>query len=241
MSDNEFDPVEWLASLDPLRDEEQWNDVRRDPEALELYRRVNAEIGAAARRRRVLVGVVAAAIVLAATGAGYLATRQPTDPTGVACYSEFDRSSSAVVVPHHPSPLETCRRAWFSSEFDEALPGEQSPPLLGCVLDSGMAAVFPRSGNQGCSDLGLATLADHRVDDRVQEFIEELSSELRSRCVPPQEARELAQDELDALDLVGWTARISRDDAPAQWCASLAVDAPSRVVLIVPIPPAPNP
>lgn len=238
MTGDEFDPIEWLASRDPLGGDVSVSGT----DAGEMFDRVHAAVSRGRRHRsRILIPVAAAVAALVATAAVIVWTRPAEDPVGVMCYSEFDLGSDAALVPFGGTPVETCEQAWLDPGLEDIFGLDRTPPLVGCVLDGGNAAVFPRQGAATCRDLGLAELAGDTDDlDALLGFQNAVVGQLLDVCVSPDDAAVIVRTELDAAGLSRW-AVVSDPPPPGEWCGSIAVDPEAQTITVVPIPPAPEP
>ncbi|MEO5921802.1 MAG: hypothetical protein ABIQ01_11740 [Pseudolysinimonas sp.] len=117
--------------------------------------------------------IIAGAAIAALTGGGIIVFRaaQETIDTTVECYHEPTLDSVPVGVAGDPisvqDPLGLCGLLWRNDLFDPANNNDPDPndgtlpvpPLVACVLDNGVTAVFPLEGasEEGfCEAIGLA-------------------------------------------------------------------------------------
>lgn len=195
------------------------------------------------RRRRLVPFVALASLSLGGAAAYALVTRDATTTHSVACYQNADlRATTAVVASDGRTPVEVCAEAWKQGAFGSV----PAPPLQGCVLESGVAGVFPSTtGEDVCAKLGLATLsasppgaADGNFlafkDSVVQRFTNE-------SCVDPGRGSAIVREELDRAGLNSWTVvtgeGVEGEGFSAQRpCAGLAFEQTQHQVVLVPQP-----
>jgi hypothetical protein len=134
----------------------------------------------AVRASALLAAALTAVAILAAGGTAlareYFGSAPVTDRHTARCYSTVSRDvgpdfDGATVGAPHPStggddvvaPLAACAEAWRLGVMTHVRPDRAHPPypvpdLVGCVLPSGIAAVFPGSVHT-CRHLGLPVVA----------------------------------------------------------------------------------
>lgn len=236
------DPFDELVRRNPIPDSAVLPEPVDDDRASDLLARVlrsgspGADDRHRRRRRRILIPLAAVAAV-ATAAAAWVVTRPADDPTGVACYRDVDLGADIFVAePTAGDAVRACTAAWSEGPFGF----DDPPPLMGCVLETGVAAIFPAMDGDPCDRLGLAHLS--RDDDRapIVGVQERLAEELGSRCVPVVEAEPLVRDELAEAGLGSWTVVAPSALPPDRPCASVAIDAAARAITIVPIPATPS-
>jgi len=124
------------------------------------------------RRRVVLAVVVATAIVVSGTAAATIAWVRANDRTKIHCYpiltQDFDNpalggdavSITSDTVAH---AIDICRSEWEQGYLTSTPPyidngtpvPTTAPPLIACVLPSGVVGVFPARNHETCQSLGL--------------------------------------------------------------------------------------
>jgi hypothetical protein len=144
-------------------------------------------------------------LLLGATGiATYALTRPATEFEGLGCFEQTDIDGNiSVVAPDGRDPLIIC------AEILAQIPGlavDGPEDLAACVLESGVAAVFPRTGPETCQSLGLAKLdADYtQRSKRFAELRNALLAAVDFKCLGEAEARAAATRVLDELGFTGW-------------------------------------
>jgi hypothetical protein len=149
--------------------------------------------------------------------------------------------------------VAACAEKWQEGSFES---GTEAPALVECVLDSGVRAVFPTApGQDVCALLNLPPTAPTTsttapaqgrsptdLNARIAAFREAVNPQfLDSPCVEPRAAAVLVRRELDRAGLSDWTIRggegLAGDGFSAERpCATLALRAENREVVLVPAP-----
>lgn len=240
---DDFDPVAWLKTRDPLGRAPASVDEEATRRAI-LDRVVATSPGRRGRSRR-LIPVAAAAAVLIASGSGVAAvllTRSSNpDPVTVLCFGEASLDASRVLVERRDDPVGTCRRAWIDAEFAETFGDRPVPPLGACTLSSGLTAVFPDERADVCESLGLAMGGSTPPqDDAIRKFNDEVTDALDRECLTLVEVEQVVRDRLASTGLDDWTVVVEAT-ALSDVCGSIAVDPIAGRVRIVAVPPAPPP
>lgn len=240
---NPVDPFDELARRNPIPDPRVLPDPTDDEHASALLARVVGvrPPGADDRhrhRRRLILIPLAAAVAVATAAAAWVITRPASDPTSVACYRAVDLESDIFVAePAAGGAIEACARAWSGGPFGSGDP----PPLGACVLDSGVAAVFPATDGDPCGRLGLNRLEPFDGEEppiiRVQD---DLSERFGSRCIPVAEAEPHIRAVLAEAGLEAWTVVVPSAPPAERPCASVTIDVATRSVTVVPIPATPS-
>lgn len=240
---NEFDPIEWLRTRDPLKHTPE-SVLDADETQRAIRDRVIATATSRRRRSRRLIPVAAAAAVLVASGtavaAVLIARSSNPDPVNVLCFGEASLDASRVQVEQGRDPVAACREAWADPQYSEVFAQQQPPPLAVCVLESGVTAVFPEVQTDPCDALGLVAAGPPSSDDEaLRRLTEEITEALDRGCVPTAEVERIARDALASKGLGDWTVTAA-SGPPSGLCGSIAIDAAGQVIRIVPIPPPPT-
>lgn len=238
------DPVELLAALDPVDGASVAPTDEHEPAKALLVQLVSGRAAPIAPprprrfvRRRVVVG--AAALTAAAVGAAWIVTRPATNPLEAACYAQpAPQGEVAGVAPGGSGPLEACAEVWRTGAFAGRGP---VPPLVGCVADSGAAAVFPSDSPEICDRLGLDRLGGAPPSDGAITAVRDRLTEafLALGCVAPDDAAARVRVELDRAGLGDWRVDNPGAYSASRPCASLSFDAARRTVTLVPSPSRP--
>jgi len=205
------------------------------------------------RARRFLPALLATSLIGGA--AAYALLRgEVTRPQHVVCHELANLAAdSAVVSVEEGGPVAACAEQWRRGVFGA---GREAPELAECVLDSGVAGVFPvTSGEDVCGRLGLAPVVPTTAPPstgpgatssdpaaRVVAFREAVGDQfLTSPCVEPAAATAIVRRELDRAGLQDWTIRggegLPGDGFSAQRpCATLSLRPENREVVLVPFP-----
>lgn len=189
------------------------------------------------RRGRTVAILAAGMLLVMAVGAGAYALRSPQSFASLGCYAEPDREANVTVVStDERDPVDVCAELWAAGQVG---PTTQVPALTACVGDTG-GAIWVLPGADGvCDGLGLERVADGGTADpgapRVPELRDALVAQYDSgECRDAEEARGLAEAELDEGGFDGWTV-VVREFAATD-CASFALDTVEQSVLITGIP-----
>jgi hypothetical protein len=147
-----------------------------------------------------------------------------TRPETVACYETADLDASAEIISVGAGgPVETCAELWRRG----ALEGRtDAPPLVACVLDTGVAGVFPAAA----ADLNTRIVAFR--DAVVPQFLD-------AQCMAPATGVDIVRRELDRAGLGDWTVA-STGFTTERPCATLSLRTEERTVILVPAPPRPR-
>jgi hypothetical protein len=80
------------------------------------------------------------------------------------------------------------------------------PDLIACTGEGGVLEVYPGSGPEVCTALGLAEAdIESMLADPRRELGERLTADINLSCLTPQEAAQRAAELLDELGFEGWT------------------------------------
>lgn len=201
-----------------------------------------------ARRLVATVGVSAVALG-GLVGGRYIATRPTTRPVSVTCFSAAGLDARSVVETGGGEPLDRCAQAWRTGAFGRP---SEPPPLVGCVLPSGVLGVFPGSSEATCDTLGAARPAPGggprpvpapgigTATDAVELEATLTAAISGARCRTRDDALEVVRRELAARNLSAWRIEEGAGDGggfdSVRRCASVAIDVERHVVTLVPVP-----
>ena len=234
------DPFELLASLRG-DDNDDYIKPGDDPTADALLQRVMDGTTVASstprpgrRRRRVVAGAVAGVLVASGAVAAAVWLDQPADPATLSCYSDASLDPEVQVglpIDAESTPVEQCATLWR----DGTLASGDAPPLTACVTSDGITAVIP-GDDESCSSLGLAG-RDPGVDPGepvAARVVSSISDQYPTDCVDSvDQAVAIVEAILSDLEADDWEIRPSGAVTGERPCAYAAVDASTRVVLIV--------
>lgn len=259
---NRSDPLEKLRAANPVPASASAV-VRPD---LVLYDRIlvgTVELPGRARpvrrRPRALVPALVLSSLLGGAVAYAALTGGVSRPQSVACYESASLGARTEVV--HAAgggPVEACADLWRRGVLGA---GGDAPLLALCLLDSGVAGVFPATtGDDVCAHLGLATVpstvppsapppggpaSDADVNERFLAFRDTVLPQfLDARCMDPRTGAAIVRRELATAGLPGWTVVGAEGGAGDGFtadrpCASLAFHPERHEVALVPAPPRP--
>jgi hypothetical protein len=205
-----------------------------------------ARVAAPSRRpwrgRRLLPALVATSLLGGAVAYAVL-RKDVTRPETVACYETADLDASAEIISVGAGgPVETCAELWRRG----ALEGRtDAPPLVACVLDTGVAGVFPAAaGVDVCRMLDLTPIAPTppppTTTTRIVAFRDAVVPQfLDAQCMAPATGVDIVRRELDRAGLGDWTVA-STGFTTERPCATLSLRTEERTVILVPAPPRPR-
>ncbi len=238
MDDDELDTL--LAAADPAPSAQRGPD-----DAVRRAIFVRATAGATRhRRRRVLIGVTAAALCSSAVAAAIMVTSGHVEVRqALVCAAAAQPDADLVQVPQ-PDQLtpDACAPLWRTGVLTspDIEPGTV-PPLTGCVFPSGLLAVYPGDAAV-CARLGLAAV-DPDDEPLVEPDLVAAIADIFSQrsCVA-------FDDAIAALDKLlleqgardTWTTRTPQPPTPDRPCASPSIDESRHMVTIVAIPEPPT-
>ena len=213
--------------------------------------------------RRVRRLVPALVVVSLLGGLAYALLRgDVTKPQNVACFERADPEARAEVTGvDERGPVAACADLWQRGVFGA---GREVPPLTVCLLDSGVAGVFPSTpGVDVCAVLNLGAVPSTAsptttqgpgpgppptaldVNARFLAFRDAvLPVFLEARCMEPRAGAALVRRELVAAGLADWTVTggegvAAEGYSPQRPCASLSFHPERREIVLVPVPPRP--
>jgi hypothetical protein len=177
-------------------------------------------------RRRVLVLIVVIALTAALLMAFVALRRVGTSlSTAPVCY-QADSLESQRVVATAGDAKQACAALWTSGRFGSAVPDFDV-----CVLPSGALGVFPGEAGSVCSQLDLP---ESSGDNRIERFVDALNRRITASCVPPDQAKRIAEKELASRGLTNWTVTAGEADAKHP-CASVSPHTSERTIVLIPI------
>jgi hypothetical protein len=219
-----------------------WIDRHRNHLLNELARQPAAE----RRRRRIVIALVPAVLVLFAATAftTYALTREPSHLESIGCYDRMDLAANvAVVSADGRSPVAICSEVWQQGALGKNVPKSLEP----CVLETGAIGVFPGSGPDTCSELGLAPLpasyaAQARrfagLRDAIVARLGEPASGASKRgpqCVGKADAEAFIRHELDSRGYSDWQITFGGGSfTPQRPCAEPSFDTGAKAVYLTP-------
>lgn len=237
MSDQ--DPFEILAELSRSRREAGFGTGPDPDDVLARLPARRAQTPSPRRHRRRWWRLAAAGLIAITAAAGgtaawaVLQRERPTSPTTIQCLQHPDLDGSqAVIAADGTDPVGQCAAVW---EQNSSTWGPQ-PPLSGCVSPPGNTVIVP-GDESTCAAMGLALLDPTVTDDdrTVIELRETLSIELGAhRCVPPDEAQQIANRMLTERNLDGWSVVIEGDFTSQMPCGMSNLDTERRTIFINP-------
>ncbi|HKD32782.1 MAG TPA: hypothetical protein VKB73_04850 [Gaiellaceae bacterium] len=215
-----------------------WIELRRQHLLDELAARPRAE----RRRRRIVVALVPAVLVLLAATAftTYKLTRNPTHLESVGCYDRASLSANtAVVGADGRDPVAICAEVWQEGALGRPVPKH----LEACVLQTGAIGVFPGT----CSSLGLAPLpASYRAQAMRFASLQNAivaglgtlasgSSKRGRQCVGRTPAERFVRRILDARGYGDWQIKVAGGAFTATApCAEPSFDTGGKSVYLIP-------
>lgn len=203
------------------------------------------------RRGRRLVPTLVVTSFLGGAVAYALLRGDVSRPETVACLEGADLSAkTAVVGVEVAGPIEACAGVWRSGTFGG---GTDVPPLVACVLPSGVAGVFPATaGADVCTALNLVPITPtpapspttttprpaptpaSELNARILSFRDAVVGQfLDTPCMAPATGTDIVRRELDRAGLGDWTV-VSGGFSAERPCATLSLLPEERRVLLVP-------
>jgi hypothetical protein len=225
--------------------------AERDFPTGEMERRTRhlvRELSATRRRRRFVLTLVPAVVILLTAATGFTAysllRTEPTNFQGIGCYSRPDLAADVTVIsPDGSGAVEQCRKLW-----EEGSMGSPDPQgLAACVLDTGPIAVFPSTGASTCERMGLADLSarGRAESERFVQMRDAVYAEIgtpasgssrgSSHCVGEAKARNVVRRLLDRHGYADWRIITAGGEFSAQRpCADVSFDGGSKTALLLP-------
>jgi hypothetical protein len=207
------------------------------------------------RGRRLVPALVVSGLLGGAVAYGVL-RGGVSDPETVACFQRAElEATTAVVSVGAAGPIEACAGVWRGGAFGG---GAEVPPLVACVLPTGVAGVFPAlAGADVCTSLNLVPITPTSppppptttapgpgpgpapqpaadLNTRILNFRDAVLGQfLDSPCMAPATGAEIVRRELDRAGLNDWTV-VSGAFSADRPCATLSLRPEERQVLLVP-------
>ena len=252
------DPLERLRAVNPVPPGQV---ARLGPDPL-LFERITSTpfvAGAAPSRqrrrgRRLVPALIVTSLLGGAVAYGLL-RGEVSRPETVACFERADLSSSTAVPRGDAAgPIEACAGVWRRGTFGG---GTEVPPLVACVLPTGVAGVFPATaGTDVCTALNLVPIAPPPppppaptttapgpapapqpaadLNTRILNFRDAaLGQFLEAPCMAPATGAEIVRRELDRAGLGDWTV-VGGGFTADRPCATLSLRTEERQVVLVP-------
>jgi hypothetical protein len=207
------------------------------------------ELSATRRRRRLVLTLVPAVVVLLTAATGFTAysllRTEPTHVESIGCYDRPDLSSGvAIISPDGSSAVKQCRKLWEGGAMSGPVPQQ----LAACVLDTGPIAVFPSTDGRTCERMGLADLSarGRAESERFVQMRDAVYAEIgtpasgssrgSSHCVGEAKAREIVSRLLDRHGYADWMIITSGGEFSAQRpCAEISFDGSSKIAVLRPV------
>ena len=254
------DPLERLRAANPVSPADVAH-LRPDPA---LFGRITAArpVPSAHRprrrggARRLVPALVVASLVGGAAAYGWL-RGDVSSPETVACFEAADPASSTeVVAVEAAGPVAACSALWRRGVFGA---GTEVPPLVACVLSTGVAGVFPATaGADVCTALNLVPITPTQppppttaspgpaptppapaadLNTRILSFRDAVLGQfIDAGCMPPATGEDIVRRELDRAGLEDWTV-LSTGYTAERPCATLSLHPDQRQVVLVPATP----
>jgi hypothetical protein len=191
-------------------------------------------------RRRVLLAVAVAVLVLASVAAAVYLTRQPTQISGIGCAADLGLDAVYVVEPTGGLDPEQCAPVWADGTITnpDVVPAGEVPPLTGCANDAGTLMVLPTDDPGVCERLGMAVYTPAAKDtDSMVDVKDRLTEQINPQVCPSfDDARRIAEQALTDAEIDDWTVVVSQPPTDKRPCPSLSFDHTTRRILLVPVP-----
>jgi hypothetical protein len=206
------------------------------------------ELSATRRRRRLVLTLVPAVVILLTAAMGFTAysllRTEPTHFESIGCYDRADLSSGvAIISPDGSGAVEQCRKLWEEGSMGGPVPQQ----LAACVLSTGPIAVFPSTGASTCERMGLADLSarGRAESERFVQMRDAVYAEIgtpasgssrgSSHCVGEARARDVVRRLLDLHGYAGWRIITGGGEfSPQRPCAEASFDGSSKTALLRP-------
>lgn len=205
------------------------------------------ELSANRRRRRLVLTLVPAVVVLLTAATGFTAyTLLRTEPShfeSIGCYDRADLGANVTIVsPDGRSATAQCRDLWTQGVVGASAPEQ----LAACVLSTGPVGVFPSTDDQTCERMGLADLSVRgvaqgkrfvRMRDAVYARLGTPASGASRRtgpCVGEERARAIVLEELAAHGYGVWEVKTAGFGFTAERpCAEVSFDGGSETAFLL--------
>ena len=237
------DPAKWLTEpSDPVRDTEQLNRImamKRDPAPGGDHVIVDLAEQRKKRRSRIVGPLVLGTVLLPTVAWAYLHRKNAADPVKVLCLNQArtfemqddpNRPLQGALVEFTNDPITSCSAAW-NGLFDQ--PAQQAPPLVPCVLPSGVLAVLPIDSSAGCETLRLPRWTGRFNDDpeKVKALADGLIGWNQTHpCPTGSEAGDEAATQVASAQLPSWKVRHTELSTATTACAGFLFDFSNRTI-----------
>lgn len=206
------------------------------------------------RARRLVPALLVTSLVGGAAAYGWL-RGDVSKPETVACFEAADPvSATEVAGVEAAGPIEACAALWRRGAFSA---GTEVPPLVACVLPTGVAGVFPATaaGADVCTALNLVPITPTQppsptttrpgpapaapapaaeLNTRILGFRDAVLGQfIDAGCMPPATGEDIVRRELDRAGLEDWTV-LSTGYTAERPCATLSLHPDQRQVVLVP-------
>jgi hypothetical protein len=203
----------------------------------------------ATRRRRLVLTLVPAVVILLTAATGFTAysllRTEPTHFESIGCYSRPDLAADVTVIsPDGSGAVEQCRKLWEEGSMGSPAPQQ----LAACVLSTGPIAVFPSTGAGTCGRMGLAGLSarGRAESERFVQMRDAVYAEIgtpasgssrgSSHCVGEARARDVVRRLLDRHGYTDWRIVTAGGTFSAQRpCADVSFDGGSKTAVLLPM------
>lgn len=207
------------------------------------------ELSATRRRRRLVLTLVPAVLVLLTAATGFTAysllRTEPSHFESIGCYDRADlRANVTIISSDARGALAQCRDLWSQGAMGTVVPDR----FAACVLSTGPIAVFPSVDDETCERMGLADLsargrAESRRFMRMRDAVyAEIgtpasgSSRGSADCVGEMRAREIVRRLLDRHGYEEWRVATAGERFSAgRPCADVSFDGTSETAVLLPM------
>ena len=210
-----FDPFEVLAALSPVPSFETTSPGDEAMLSSILSGTVPRRRSARRTRHLRIVGGtgLAVAIIVAAAAFAMSGREETSNVLSSVCYSSASRTPQEIVALNRgANPIDECRRAWDSGQFETQ---QLRPESLGACINAVDAVVVVPGGVGACDTLGYPIWSGSFSDEDmlVMALQDAISERLMSRCTfridfyPELNAimREFGIEDWDVVELQPWT------------------------------------
>ncbi len=204
------------------------------------------------RRARRLVPAFVVTTLLGGAVAYGLLRGEVSSPESVACFEAADQASATeVAAVESGGPIDVCADLWRRGVLGA---GTEVPPLVACVLPTGVAGVFPVTpGTDVCTALNLVPITPPPplpatttpgpepapppagdLNAQILNFRDAVLGQfIDAECMAPATGEDLVRRELDRAGLGDWTI-VSTGYTAERPCATLSLRPDQRQVVLVP-------
>jgi hypothetical protein len=205
------------------------------------------ELTRSRRRRRLMLSLVPAVVILLVGATGFsayvLQKDEPTHFESIGCYDRADLDANvAIISADGRGAIAQCRELWAQGALGEGAPAR----LAACVLNTGPIGVFPSTDARACERLGLANLSVEGLTEsrRFVRMRSALYAELgtppsgssrgSSKCVGERRATAIVRRVLGAHGYSDWkVATTGNSFSSERPCAQVAFDGEAKTALLI--------